>query len=268
MSTQIRWGQAVHLAELITELGGTIPKPLQDIIATAAAVNDWTPPPATDLETQVRRGELNATNATKKLTEALVQPNRKPADLIVAAKHALAQRFAELTDGEPGDAIITSLQPAFGAAVTTMTNAAEVVDATMTADRVLEVDGGAQAWADLAEARRTLDRLHTVVTELVETFEVVGQIDGWQHGRGSIRTAAMYTDNPGSVDRICQALRTPDGAARGGKWHRVAHLLALHTPTTARATLAALHQAHLDTEAAHYAAIHSQPMPGYAPVAG
>ncbi|MCH5645721.1 hypothetical protein, partial [Gordonia sp. ABSL49_1] len=239
MNTNALPGDIANLVEQTTALGGTIPAELAAITDTMAAVADWTPPEATDIASIVRRGDLDADNAAAILDDALVQPNRNPADLKVTAKHELTQQFARTLQGKAGDQLIESIRPTFTTACTAIAKAAELVPAGATPADLAEADDQfIQAWRTLGEHRTTLDQVAAIIDILIMRFDVLGGPQPW-HGPRWI-DAAFHVTDVSWLERCGRALTAPNGAggARGGKWHSISSALTLNTVTDARAILA------------------------------
>ncbi|MGV9796071.1 hypothetical protein [Gordonia sp. NPDC003422] len=257
MSTNALPGDIANLVEQTTNLGGAIPAELAAITDAMAAVAAWSPPEPTDIASIVRRGDLDADNAAAILDDALVQPNRNPADLKVTAKHELTQQFARTLQGKAGDQLIESIRPTFTTACTAIAKAAELVPAGATPADLAEADDQfIQAWRTLGEHRGTLDQVAGVLGILVERFDVLGAPQPW-HGPRWI-DAAFHVTDVSWLERCGRALTAPNGAggARGGKWHSISSALTLNTVTDARAILADAHTAHREAEAAEYARTH------------
>ncbi|OBK91486.1 hypothetical protein [Mycolicibacter sinensis] len=256
MSYYLNWGDIDRLVTATTGAGGTIPAAVAEAIALRDTINGWTPPPSPDLAAIIKRGELTAKNAHKTLTEALVQPNRSPADITHAALGALCDHTAVLVKAH-ADELVESLQKPHAAASAAMAAAAEVVDAQAGAEQALALDGGPEAWRELAQARRVLDQIDVVVEALVEKYEVLGQREPWMHQR-NIRHAAMYCATQDSYPAAYAVLATRNGSggARGGRWHHAPGALKLQLPSRAAELVDDFRQRHIEAEAEHYAATH------------
>lgn len=244
-------GDIANLLEQTSALGGTIPTELRDVVATIDAVNAWTPPQAGDLASLIRRGDLTADNAGRILDDALIQPNRQPADLQRIAKYELVQRFTHVLNGSAGDELVDSIRPVFTDACSKIAAAAELVAPGDRVDILADADNDViAAWRDLGEHRATLDRVAAVVDILTERFEVLGVPQPWHIGN-YIR-AAMYTPAAESLHLVGRALLAPDGAGgpRAGRWHAISAALVLNTPSVARDILDTAHRTHLEAVAA------------------
>lgn len=236
----------------IVAAGGTVPKPLTDVVASMAAVKAWAAPEPTDLRAKAERGELTAATAEKVLAAALTEAERRPDDLRHAALDGLRRRFAAQVL-ECADAVLTSLKPAHAAAVDQMAKAAGVVPSGMTAATALEVDGGAEAWRELAQQRQVLDAVHVVVQILVGTFSALGEVDPALPRY--YRQAAMYMDDRGRYDSVLGVLNAQP-THRGGIWHVSPSACKLRTLTEARELYEAAQEAAAKQAAEQYAATH------------
>ncbi|WP_435083389.1 hypothetical protein [Gordonia hongkongensis] len=244
-------GDIGDLVAQTDELGGTIPTELRDVIATLAAVSMWNPPQDTDLASLCRRGDLTADNATSILDAALVQPNRRPADLKFTANHELVQRFTQVLAGTAGDELVESIRPAFHEASTGVAQAANLIAPADRVDILTDADDDTiRAWRTLGEHKVTLDRIAAVIDILTDRFEVLGVPQPWHTGN-AIR-AAIYTPTAEHLGHVSRALLAPNGngSARAGRWHAIAGALVLNTPSTARTILETAHRTHLEQVAA------------------
>ncbi len=164
-----------------------------------------------------------------------MQPNRSPADIRFAASDGLSKRFRDTVRNGAGDTIMEALQKPFTAAVKKIEKAAQLIGPEHRAEHVIEIDGGPQAWATLAQAADELDHIAAVVDVLIGTqFEVLGTIKPWHRELGgNVRRAAMYAPDTDSIPRVITALGIPDNAARARRWHFTAATVTLNTPTAA-----------------------------------
>lgn len=256
MSYIVRWLEHDQLVAATTAAGGTIPAAVAEAIALRDVIQAWEPPPSRDLAALIGRGELTAKNAHGVLTDALVQPNRKPEEVVQTAIWELSSHVAELVRAN-ADELVASLQTPHAAAVAAMAKAEHVVDANCTAEQALERQGGSQAWAALAESRRVLDQINVVVEMLVEHYEVLGQREPWMH-RLNIRHAALYCADQSAYNAVQAILNTRNGSGgpRGGRWHFSPGALSLQLPSHAAEMVDSFRQRHIEDEAARYAATH------------
>lgn len=241
-----------QLLGAITAAGGTVPKPLTDVVTSMAAVRAWAPPEPTDIRAKAERGELTAASAEKVLAAALTEAERLPDDLRFAALEGLRRRFGAQVV-ECADALLTSLQPIHAAAATKLAKAAEVVPAGMSTAAALEVDGGTAAWRELATQRKVLDNIHVVVQMLVGTFSALGEVDPALPRY--YRQAAMYMDNAGRYDSVFAVLNAQP-THRGGIWHVSPGACTLRTLTEARELYEDAQEAAAEAAAEHYARTH------------
>ncbi|MEB3034772.1 hypothetical protein [[Mycobacterium] nativiensis] len=256
MSVMPNWQTVDRLIAATTQAGGKIPASVADVVKVRDAVKAWDAPDPTDLAGIISRGEMTAENAHQVMADALIQPNRTPADITSTSLHQLARRAFSLVTAD-ADKLVRTLQPAHHAAAEKMAKAAEVVDAGTSAEQALQHPEGPAAWQALAEARRVLDAVDVVVDLLVGDFEVLGQREPWMH-RMNLRHSLMYcatADNYPAALRVL-TLANGSGGPRGGRWHHAPGSLALQLPSAAAALLDEIRQAHLEREAADYARTH------------
>ncbi|WP_328410327.1 hypothetical protein [Nocardia sp. NBC_00403] len=256
--------QCRRLADAVTQVGGTVPAELQQIIASLDAVAAWSPTPPPNVESAIASGKFTAKNAAALLDAALSAPSVESGAVRRVAEQQLALKFRQAVRGSAGDAIIEGLRPAFetaSAGVRAAANAGLTVDTT--ADQVLEMGAEAvAAWQDIVEHRRVLDAIHEqVISALAATheFDVIG-VKPWMQVPIWTLIVAFYVPSENTdIERAARAITPEHNGGRGGRWLRLLTSTEMKLNTVSRAREIVDHHTAAIAEAAqrHYDATHS-----------
>ncbi|WP_299489927.1 hypothetical protein [uncultured Gordonia sp.] len=259
-TTTITLNDVRNLVSLVESLDGTIPAELTSILATADAVDAWNPTAPKDVGDAFARG-VPIKDAAKTLDAGLLVRER-PADVQAKARYGLATRAHNLVCGPAGDAIVANVKPAFDTACQRIAELGKLVAPSDTVE-ILETadDQTIAAWRELAGLRDTLDASRALVDALVLRFDAVAASAAGVQDIPMASYAAFYAADAEHLAPCGRALAPNAISARAGRWHTIAPVITLNTPSRAREILDEIAAQQAEHRAREYAATHGSLRP-------